>query len=72
MSYPKTDILFIDRASRDYLADFELAICYYWMGEYEKAKFHALIIKDKTDVPEHIKEQNETNYQFILKKLNGL
>jgi len=72
MKYPSTDILFIDRTSRDYLSDYELAICYYWMGDYETAKVHALVIKNKKDVPEDIVEQNEKNYNFIIDKIEEI
>jgi glycosyltransferase involved in cell wall biosynthesis len=69
MDYPKNDKLFIHSNYKTYQADFELAICYYWMGDYKKAKSHALYVKTKTYIPEHIKKQNEENLRFINEKL---
>jgi tetratricopeptide (TPR) repeat protein len=71
MPYPK-DILFIDKTCREYLADYELAICYYWMEDYEKAKFHALLVDNKNNIPEEIYEQNKKNLKFILDKINTI
>ena len=71
MDYPVNDKLFIHATNKSYLADFELGICYYWMGEYETAQKHALIVKEKSGVADHIRKQNEENLKFINQKLEG-
>jgi glycosyltransferase involved in cell wall biosynthesis len=69
MPYPKDDKLFIHTSQKRYLADFELAICYYWIGEYKLAKSHALTVKTISNIPENITKQNEENLRFINEKL---
>jgi tetratricopeptide (TPR) repeat protein len=71
MDYPSTDKLFIHTTNKSYLADFELAICYYWIGEYQRALSHALIVKNHPGVPDHISKQNDLNLGFIQQKIEG-
>jgi tetratricopeptide (TPR) repeat protein len=72
MSYPKDDKLFIHTSNKKFLADFELAICYYWIGEYKRAKSHALTVKTMKNIPESITKQNEENLKFINEKLKNI
>lgn len=69
MKYPETDKLFIHSDNQKYGADFELAICYYWMGQYEKAKMHGLKVQKQGNVPQYISKQNEENLKFVYEKL---
>jgi len=69
MPYPKDDILFIHRIQYDYLADFELGICNYWIGNYKDAEKHAKKVLNRKDVDTAVKTQNEQNYKFIKEKL---
>jgi tetratricopeptide (TPR) repeat protein len=71
MPYPSSDKLFIHSTNKTYLADFELAIIYYWIGEYEKAQKHAMILKALNNIPENIYKQNNENLKFINQKLEG-
>jgi hypothetical protein len=68
MPYPQ-DRLFIHKSQWDYLANFELGICFYWMGDYHTAKFHCGKVKSCIDVPQYILDQNEKNLNFCLKKI---
>ena len=70
MAYPKDDILFIHRTQYDYLVDFELGICNYWLGQYKNAEKHAGRLLKRDDVDANIKEQNLQNYKFIKDKMN--
>jgi len=70
--YPEKDLLFIHKAHKEYLIDFELAICYYWIGNYKMAMKHALVVQFKEGVPDVIKNQNEENMKFIDVKLKVL
>lgn len=69
MPYPANDKLFIHNTNQRYGADFELGICYYWMGQYEKALQHALKVRTLENVPQFISKQNEDNIKFINEKL---
>lgn len=69
LDHPLTDLLFVHRQHKDYLADFELAICNYYIGNLQKAKYHGLKIKD-LDLPEEVKKQNQANLEFVERKLN--
>jgi hypothetical protein len=71
MPYPDKDKLFIHATNKTYLADFELAIIYYWTGEYEKAQEHALKVKSMSGVFESVYKQNDENLKFINQKLEG-
>lgn len=71
MKYPENDKLFIHATNKLYGADFELAICYYWMGQYEKAQEHALKVKQISNLPPHISKQNDENLRFIEEKLSN-
>jgi len=68
--YPTSDVLFIHKNQYNYLADFELAICYYWMEEYEKAKRYAIKVNRNPNLPQSIMDQNDKNYQYIVQKLS--
>jgi tetratricopeptide (TPR) repeat protein len=70
MPYPKNDILFIHRTQQDYLADFELGICNYWLGRYKDAEKYAARLLNRNDVDPNVKKQNLQNYKFIKDKLN--
>lgn len=71
MPYPVNDKLFIHRNNKEVLAEFELSICYYWIGEYENAKICALNTKAKKNIPESVRKQNEQNLGFIEQKLKS-
>lgn len=71
MPYPKDDKLFIHTSNKRYLCEFELAIIYYWTGDYRRAKTHALNIKAIKNIPDHIFKQNEENLRFINEKLKN-
>jgi tetratricopeptide (TPR) repeat protein len=71
MPYPSKDKLFIHANNQTMLADFELAICHYWTGNYKKAEEHALKVKNNPRVPEYIQKQNEQNLNFIQQKIEG-
>ena len=70
MVYPKDDILFIHRTQYDYLTDFELGICNYWLGQYKNAEKHAGRLLNRNDVDPNVKNQNLQNYKFIKDKMN--
>ena len=70
MDYPKNDILFIHRTQYDYLVDFELGICNYWLGRYKEAEKYAGRLLNRNDVDPNVKEQNLQNYKFIKEKMN--
>lgn len=69
IDHPETDLLFVHRHHKEYLADFELAICNYYIGNLQKAKQHGLKIRDM-DLPEEIKNQNQANLEFVERKLD--
>jgi glycosyltransferase involved in cell wall biosynthesis len=71
MPYPTEDKLFIHTSNKRYLADFELGICYYWMGEYDKSKKHCLAVKQMNNIPKLIFDQNEQNMKFTDQKLEN-
>ena len=71
MKYPVSDKLFIHTTNKIYGADFELAICYYYMSEYKKAEMHALKVQQTPGVVSNIKRQNEDNIKFINEKLGN-
>jgi hypothetical protein len=66
--YPK-DILFVHKDQYDYLVYFELAICYYWIGDYLKAQQCAYKVKSTNNVPSSILKQNDLNLEYINNKL---
>lgn len=69
LPYPRKDLLFVHKIFYDYLADFELGISYYWVGEFEKAVTHCTKVKNHPDVPKYILKQNEDNMKFSTDKL---
>jgi len=69
MPYPKNDILFIHRTQYDYLADFELGICNYWLGQYKDAEKHASRLLNRKGIDPNVEKQNLQNYKFIKGKL---
>lgn len=70
MPYPKNDLLFVHKIQRDVLADFELGICYYYKGEYDKAERanRKVLAYKEIDLPTKIKEQAGRNLNFALEK----
>lgn len=71
MKYPFADKLFIHATNQRFQADFEIAICYYWIGEYEKALEHNLKVKNTPGVPKYIYDQNEQNLKFVQERISG-
>ena len=69
MPYPADCLLFVHKQQREFLAHFELAICKYWMEEYEEALIHARIVEANPNIPEDIRKQNVENLGFINNKI---
>jgi len=67
--YPKNDILFIHKAQHDYLVDFELGICNYWLGDYKEAEKHSRKLFNRNDIDQSIIDQNKKNFTFIRNKI---
>lgn len=70
MAYPVKDMLFIHKYNKEYLADFELAICNYWIEDYDRALEHATKVKECKNVVLDIKNQNDKNLEYIQAKLD--
>jgi len=69
MPYPKNDILFIHRTQYDYLTDFELGICNYWLGQYKDAEKYASKLLKRNGLDPNVEKQNLQNYKFIKEKM---
>jgi hypothetical protein len=57
----------------DYLVYFELAISYYWIGNYEKSFWftkEVIKISEYCSVPKNFLYQNKLNMEFAKNKLN--
>lgn len=68
MKYPK-DRLFIHKSEWAYMSHFELGICYWWIGEYERSVYYCDRVSEANNVPENVINQNLKNRQFALDKL---
>ena len=68
MPYPKSDVLFVHRNQWEYLAEFELAIGYFWTAKYKESEKACKNVKKIKDLPINIKEQNEKNLRFALER----
>jgi tetratricopeptide (TPR) repeat protein len=65
--------LFMESSVYDYLVYFELAISYYWIGNYEKSFWftkEVIKISEYCSVPKNFLYQNKLNMEFAKNKLN--
>ncbi len=68
IGYPD-DILFIHRDQWEYKVYFELAICYYWIGEYKLSLKYSTLVDNVEDVTEEYKAYNDKNMKYAQDKL---
>jgi len=69
MPYPK-DLLFVHKSYYEYMVQFELGICYYWIGRYRDSFDSCLYVRDhEMHVPDSTLLQNEENLKFAESKL---
>lgn len=65
--YPKEDSLFIERACYDYLFDFELSICCYYLPEHFNVGRESISkLLTREDLPLNIKQVVEQNSRFYV------
>jgi tetratricopeptide (TPR) repeat protein len=69
--YPYKDVLFIHKDQFEYLSDFELGICYFYMRDYKKAKKHCEKVKRYKGVSPIVFAQNEKNLEYSINKLEN-
>ena len=63
------DILFIDKSIYDYKLIDELAVCAYWVGEYEESFILNRQLLENPYLPAFFKERIEENQKFAESKM---
>jgi len=71
MPYPGNDLLFVHKVQYDIMTDFELGICYFYTGEYEKAeRANKKVLNYKQNgLPGNVREQAQKNLEFTHEKM---
>ena len=63
------DILFIDKSINNYKLQDELAVCAYWVGEYQESLDLNKKLLENPNLPQHERERIQKNTEFAQNKI---